>query len=94
MNLPAWCAAGARNTLLGRILAVAALAAGLWVSSDGITSEGAYFSQGDAARYLMNGVFLHDLIRSDVLLDPASLMTHAERYYARYPALSLGHHPP
>ena len=94
MNLPAWFAPGARNTLLGRILAAAALAAGLWVSSDGITSEGAYFSQGDAARYLMNGVFLHDLIRSDVLLDPASLMTHAERYYARYPALSLGHHPP
>jgi cellulose synthase/poly-beta-1,6-N-acetylglucosamine synthase-like glycosyltransferase len=45
----------------------------------------------DAARHLMNGVFLFDWLRSDQLLKPASF---AVRYYSRLPALSIPYHPP
>ncbi len=55
---------------------------------------GAFHALGDAPRYLMNGVFLMDLIQSGTLLTPSDVLPFAERYYAQYPALSIGHHPP
>jgi Dolichyl-phosphate-mannose-protein mannosyltransferase len=47
--------------------------------------------QGDMPRHLMNGVFFLDAARD--LPAPADWFEYARHYYARYPALSLGHHP-
>jgi hypothetical protein len=60
------------------------------VSAKGITDESNVSLQGDMPRYMMNGVFFYDLIR-DLPLD--NIPEYAVRYFARYPALSLGHHP-
>ena len=65
-------------------------AAALVLSARGITSEGTVSLQGDMPRYLMNGVFFLDLIHDAPIADP---LGYTYRYYARYPALSLGHHP-
>lgn len=48
----------------------------------------------DAPRHLMNGVFLRDALGDLPRLFDQGILTFAERYYAQYPALSLGHHPP
>lgn len=45
---------------------------------------------GDMPRYLMNGVFLRDVLAD---LPFGAPLEYASRYFARYPALSLGHHP-
>ena len=60
----------------------------------GITDEASGMLGGDMARYVMNGVFLHDLIGAGGVSSFDDLVDYAERFYARYPALSLGHHPP
>lgn len=57
----------------------------------GMHSETTVSLQGDMPRYLMNGVFVHDFVRDHPLTEP---LHYTYRYYARYPALSLGHHPP
>lgn len=57
----------------------------------GIGNEAVLSTQGDMPRYLMNGVFVRDLISDLPLADP---LGYAYKYYARYPALSLGHHAP
>lgn len=77
------------RVLLGLVVAVA-----VWNGSRGIWSEDAVSTHGDMARYLMNGVFLRDLVVSGEFVSWPRLMRFAESYYARYPALSLGHHPP
>jgi hypothetical protein len=41
-------------------------------------------------RYLMNGAYFFDVLRD---LPLTHLIEYTYRYYARYPALSLGHHP-
>ena len=46
---------------------------------------------GDEARYLMNGVYLLDVLR-DVPI--GNFIEYSMAYYSRYPALSIGHHPP
>ena len=46
---------------------------------------------GDMARYLMNGAYLFDVLRDFPL---TNFLGYSTEYYARYPALSLGHHPP
>src|ERR1051325_4629796 len=45
----------------------------------------------DAARHAMNGVFIHDLVRSGHWSHPVE---YAKAYYAQYPALSMPYHPP
>ena len=45
---------------------------------------------GDMPQYLMNGSFVYDLVRDAPVDD---VIGYTQRYYARYPALSLGHHP-
>lgn len=45
----------------------------------------------DAARHVMNGAFIHDLLRDGGFRHP---VRYAELYYSRLPALSLPYHPP
>jgi hypothetical protein len=56
----------------------------------GATDEGAVSLQGDMPRYMMNGVYFLDLIGDFSFTD---IVAYTQRYYFRYPALSLGHHP-
>jgi hypothetical protein len=60
----------------------------------GIGDESSVMLGGDMARYVMNGVFIRDLIADGGVTSYGDLARYAERYYAKYPALSLGHHPP
>jgi hypothetical protein len=76
------------------VLLASALLVTLLVGSRAITHEAAFFMKGDAPRYLMNGVFLYDLLASGTPWRLEDLRSYGERYYARYPALSLGHHMP
>ena len=75
------------------MFAVALLVA-LVIGSRGITDEGAMFVQDDMPRYLMTGTFLYDFLGSGAGWTFDSAMTYAEHYFAQYPALSIGHHPP
>lgn len=45
----------------------------------------------DAARHVMNGALIHDMIRDGGYTDP---IRYARTYYTRAPALSLPYHPP
>ena len=74
------------------LIAVCVLAAVLGAA--GLGNEGSVSLQGDMPRFLMNGVFLLDTIRDFPFSSVATAVGYAEHYYARYPALSLGHHPP
>ena len=78
----------------GRALLAAALLVALVVGSRGITDEGSVTVQGDMPRYLMDGVFLYDFLASGSERTVAGSLTYAQHYFARYPALSLGHHAP
>ncbi len=60
------------------------------LSTKGITEESVIAMNGDMPKYLMNGVYFYDLIGD---LPIINFFEHAYRYFARYPALSLGHHP-
>lgn len=60
------------------------------LSSKGIGDEATVSLQGDMPRYLMNGVYFHDLIRD---LPLTNIIDYTYKYFAQYPALSLGHHP-
>jgi hypothetical protein len=62
----------------------------LILSTKEITNENVLSMNGDMPRYLMNGVYLHDLLDDLPVKNP---IKHACRYFAKYPALSLGHHP-
>lgn len=62
----------------------------LLLLTPGLTDEAFVSLQGDMPRYLMNGVYFYDLLRDLPLTHP---LTYTYLYYARYPALSLGHHP-
>jgi|CXWL01.1.fsa_nt_gi 4-amino-4-deoxy-L-arabinose transferase-like glycosyltransferase len=46
------------------------------------------------ARYLMNGAFIYDFMADGGATSIGGIVSYAQHYYARYPALSLGHHPP
>ncbi|MHC4268326.1 MAG: ArnT family glycosyltransferase [Planctomycetota bacterium] len=62
----------------------------LLLSTKGITDEGAVSLHGDPPRHMMNGVYFYDLIKNLPLTNP---IEYTLQYFARYPALSLGHHP-
>jgi hypothetical protein len=62
----------------------------LLAASTGIRDESYVSLDGDMPRYLMNGVFLRDAL---VDFPAGAPLDYARHYYARYPALSLGHHP-
>jgi hypothetical protein len=77
-----------------RFLLVVALFMALLVSTRGITNEGAVSLQGDMPRYMMNGAFVYDFLADGGATSFDGVLDYAQHYYARYPALSLGHHPP
>ena len=60
------------------------------LSMKGITDEGTVSLNGDMPRHMMNGVYFYDLIRN---MPFTHFLEYTFEYYARYPALSLGHHP-
>ncbi len=62
----------------------------LVLSTKGIMDEGTISLQGDPPRHMMNGVYFYDMIKDLSLTNP---IEYTLQYYARYPALSLGHHP-
>jgi Dolichyl-phosphate-mannose-protein mannosyltransferase len=90
MTPPSYSAAAASRRWARPLLAVCLLA-GLALSARGFGDERYVSLQGDMPRHLMNGVFFLDLVRD--LPAPADAFEYARYYYARYPALSLGHHP-
>src|SRR5258705_53601 len=77
-----------RRTRLAYQLAVIGLAALLM--SRGMGDEGAIWLHADTPHYLLNGVFLTDVLRDHPFAAP---MAYAQLYFARYPGLTLGHHP-
>ena len=89
MSAPFWRRRDLRRLVLPAVLAFAAI-----LGSRDILDEGSGMPIGDMPRYLMNGVFLHDLVASGGAWSVDDLIHQAELYYAQYPALSLGHHPP
>ncbi|MFM9066323.1 MAG: hypothetical protein ACKOUR_03160 [Planctomycetota bacterium] len=54
-----------------------------------LSNDGLWF-QGDAPRHLLNGIFWTDLV-ADGWRDPVD---YAQRYYARYPAITPSRYPP
>lgn len=84
----------ARASTLDRVLLWAALAIALALGARGISAEAITSLQGDMPRYLMDGVFFRDFLASGPSVTLSGMLEYAQRYYARYPALSIGHHPP
>lgn len=85
-------ARGARSRDWPRWLALAACTlVGLALASVRLGDEHYLSLQGDVPRHLMNGVFFLDVFRD--WPSPFEAFEYARYYYARYPALSLGHHP-
>ncbi len=80
---------GAPNVLLA-----CALVLSTFLSARGITDEAAVSLHGDMPRHMMNGVFLFDALRSGAVWSVQGAVDFAQEYFVRYPALSLGHHPP
>lgn len=64
------------------------------LSARGITNESAVSLHGDMPKYLMNGVYMLDLLRDRPVGGVDTFLEYTRHYFARYPALSLGHHPP
>lgn len=79
---------------LAPLLLTIALVLSAIIALHGITDEAALSLQGDMPRYLMDGVFLRDLIVTGHGWSFDGLLRFAQHYYVQYPALSLGHHPP
>jgi hypothetical protein len=77
-----WSLTTARCVLLVSLVALAAAAKGLG-------DETAVSLQGDMPRYMMNGAFFSDALRDAPVNNP---LQYAYEYFARYPALSIGHH--
>lgn len=68
---------------------------GFWLAvflpvATGLPSWGMDFFYGDESRHAMNGILILDWLRAGC----PSPKDFALQYYARYPALSLGYHPP
>jgi hypothetical protein len=66
----------------------------VFLSARGITNEGSGSLQGDMPRYMMNGAMLYDFAAQGGATSMEGVLRYAQHYFARYPALSLGHHPP
>jgi hypothetical protein len=62
----------------------------LVLTTKNITKEDTIYLQGDMPRYLMNGVYFYDLVKDFPI---NNIIDYTYKYFARYPALSLGHHP-
>jgi hypothetical protein len=83
-----------RASALDRMLLCTALVIAVMFGARGISTEAITSLQGDMPRYLMDGVFLRDFLASGPGVSWSGMLDYAQHYYARYPALSIGHHPP
>ena len=63
----------------------------LCLATKGMLNENNISMNGDMPRHLMNGALILDFFRELPIADP---LRFAYNYYATYPALSLGFHPP
>jgi hypothetical protein len=77
-----------------RAALAAVLILAVWLGGRGLTDPASVMLSADMSRYMMNGAFVYDLIRDGGVWSYAELTRYAEHYFARYPALTLGHHPP
>jgi hypothetical protein len=78
---------------VGRVLLAVALLVATLLGGRSLSDEDAVSLQGDMPRHMMNGVFLLDFFSSPAWTFDGAL-TFAQHYFAQYPALSIGHHPP
>lgn len=76
------------------VLAAICVLAAVLFTARGLGSESFVSTHGDPPRYMMNAMFILDLLRDRPFESLDALREWATLYYARYPALSLGHHPP
>ncbi len=76
-----------------RAAVLAACTVGVIVGAVGLTDEGYASMEGDMARYLMDGVFFRDLLFDWPFASLSQALDYIRLYYARYPSLSIGHHP-
>jgi hypothetical protein len=81
-------------TATSRIALAAVLVLTALLGGRGLSDPASVMLGADMSRYMMNGAFVHDLIRDGGVWSYADLTRYAEHYFARYPALTLGHHPP
>ncbi|MGE3957947.1 MAG: ArnT family glycosyltransferase [Vicinamibacterales bacterium] len=79
-----------RRVLLGALCALVAIV----LSARELWSESYVYTHGDSPRYMMNALFILDVLRDWPFDSLSTFREYATLYYARYPALSLGHHPP
>ena len=80
-----------RSTRSAGLALIILFAIGL--GSLGIRQEGYVSLQGDMPRYLTNGAYLLDVLKDRPFGSVSEFLDYSRLYYARYPALSLGHHP-
>jgi len=64
------------------------------LGSPGLTSESSVTLHGDMPKYLMNGVYMLDVLHDRPFDSVNTFVDYTRLYFARYPALTLGHHPP
>ncbi len=76
-----------------RLLLLACVALALFLGGVGFGDEAYVSLQGDMPRHLMNGVFFRDALYDFPFGSVGEAAEYARHYYARYPALSIGHHP-
>jgi hypothetical protein len=78
---------GVRTGLVGVLLLA-------WVLGViGITNEGYVSLHGDMGKHLMNGAYALDVATDRPFSSLDTFLEYSRLYYARYPELSLGHHP-
>ncbi len=75
------------------LLLAASVALALLLGGVGFGDEAYVSLQGDMPRHLMNGVFFRDAIFDFPFGSVSEAAEYARDHYARYPALSIGHHP-
>lgn len=83
-----------RAGLVRRLALATTCVVALCLGARGITNEATVSLHGDMPKYLMNGVYMLDLARDRPFDSVDMLLDYTRQYFARYPALSLGHHPP
>jgi hypothetical protein len=75
------------------IALVVACALAVTLAAPGLGDDGRTGAGHDSSRYAMNAVYFADVLRDRPFGSPAELVEYTRYYFARYPALSLGHHP-
>lgn len=82
--------ANRRHLLLGALCVVVAVL----FAGKGLGDESYVYTHGDSPRYMMNAMYILDVLRDRPFGSLDIFRDYSTLYYARYPALSLGHHAP